>query len=107
MKESFDWALKTLELLCRLDGVLCDTVEAWKSFNSPGGDVEYFSDAPNAYRSLCAIQGIFQQIEVRQRRLLLLKNNCSEFSRAVSQIPSLSPWTDLSLGKISTDNHHI
>jgi hypothetical protein len=85
MKESFDWALKTLELLCRLDGVLGDTVKAWESFNSPEGDIDYFSDiTPSAHRSLCAIQGDFRVLEGRQRRLLLLKNNCSEFSRAVS-----------------------
>jgi hypothetical protein len=96
MKESFDWALKTLELLRRLYGVLCDTVKAWEWFNSPNGDVNYFSDiSPNSHRSLCAMEGIFRQLEERQRRLLLLKNNCSEFSRAVSQMPSSSPWMDL------------
>jgi hypothetical protein len=108
MKESFDWALKTLDIVHLLNGVLYDTVMAWKSFDSPGGDMDYFSDiTPNARRSLCAIQGIFQKLEGRQRKLLLLKSNCSEFSRAVSQVPSLSPWRDLSLAGIYTDNQHI
>jgi hypothetical protein len=91
MKESFDWALKTMDLLRRLDGVLCDTVEAWKSFNSPDEDLGYFGDiSPNAHRSIDAINVIFRQLQRNQRRLFLLKNCCSEFSRAVSQIP-LSP----------------
>ena len=90
MKESFDWALKTLDILHLLNSVLCDTVMAWKSFDSPGGDMDYFSDiTPSARRSICAIQGIFRSLEGRQRRLLLLKDNCSEFSRAVSQIRCL------------------
>jgi hypothetical protein len=32
--KKFDWALKTMDLLRRLDRVLSDTVEAWLSFNS-------------------------------------------------------------------------
>lgn len=89
--KKFDWARKTTELLCQLDGVLCDTVEAWLSFNSPDGDLAYFSDiSPDAQRALHSIQLTFRQLQGSQRRLLLLKNSCSEFSRAVSRISFFS-----------------
>ena len=91
MKEAFDWTLQTMGLLRRLDGVLSDTVEAWKSFNSPGGDIGYFRDtdiaaiSPNARRSLHAIKAIFRQLEGNQKKMVLLNKCCSDFSRAVSR----------------------
>jgi hypothetical protein len=85
--KKFDWALKTMDLLRWLYGVICETVEAWLSFNSPDGDLAYFSDiCPGAQRALHNIQLTFRQIQGSQKRLLLLKNSCSEFSRAVSQL---------------------
>jgi hypothetical protein len=85
--KNFDWALKTMELLRRLDGVLCSTVEVWRSFNSPDGDLNYFSDIPpRAHLSLNALQSIFQELQGSQRRLCLLKSQCLEFSEAVRQI---------------------
>jgi hypothetical protein len=84
MKESFDWALKTMSLLRQLDGVLCDTVEAWESFSSCDEDLGYFGDiSSSSHRTLCAVKMIFRQLERNQRRLFLLKDS-SEFSRAVS-----------------------
>jgi len=85
MKELFDWALKAINLLSRLSSILCDTVEAWKSFDSPEEDLRYFRDiSPNAHRSLYAIKLIFRQLQSNQRRLFLLKDYCSKFSKAVS-----------------------
>jgi hypothetical protein len=91
MKEAFDWTLQTMGLLRRLDGVLSDTVEAWKSFNFPGGDIGYFRDtdkaaiSQNARRSLHAINAIFRQLEGNQKKMVLLNKCCSDFSRAVSR----------------------
>jgi hypothetical protein len=91
MKEAFDWTLQTMGLLRRLDGVLSDTVEAWKSFNSPGEDIGYFRDtdraaiSPNARRSLHAIKAIFRQLQGHQKKMVLLNKCCSDFSRAVSR----------------------
>lgn len=91
MKEAFDWTLQTMGLLRRLDGVLSDTVEAWKSFNSPGEDIGYFRDtdgaaiSPNARRSLHAIKAIFRQLQGNQKKMVLLNKCCSDFSRAVSR----------------------
>jgi hypothetical protein len=85
MKESFDWALKAINLLSRLSSVLCDTVEAWKSFESPEEDLGYFRDISlSAHRSLCAIKLIFRQLQRNLRRLSLLKDCCSKFSSSVS-----------------------
>src|SRR5271155_3925789 len=83
MKEAFDWTLQTMGLLRRLDGVLSDTVEAWKSFNSPGEDIGYFRDtdaaaiSPNARRSLHAIKAIFQ-LQGSQKKMALLNKRCSD-----------------------------
>jgi hypothetical protein len=91
MKEAFDWTLQTMSLLRRLDGVLSDTVEAWKSFNSPGEDIDYFRDtdraaiSPNARRSLHAIKAIFRQLQGNQKKMVLLNKCCSDFSKAVSR----------------------
>jgi hypothetical protein len=93
MKEAFDWTLQTIDLLRRLDGVLSNTVEAWKLFNSPDGDISYFRDtdaaaiSPNAHRSLHAIKAIFRQLQENQKTMVLLNKCCSDFSKAVSQDP--------------------
>jgi hypothetical protein len=93
MKEAFDWTLQTMGLLRWLDGVLSDTVEAWKSFNSPDEDLGYFRDtdtaaiSPNARRSLHAIKAIFRQLQGNQKKMVLLNKCCSDFSRAVSRNP--------------------
>jgi hypothetical protein len=90
VKEAFDWAIQTMGLLRRLDGVLSNTVEAWKSFNSPGEDIGYFRDtdraaiSPNARRSLHAIKAVFRQLEGYQKKMALLNKCCSDFSNAVS-----------------------
>jgi len=93
MKEAFDWTLQTMGLLRWLGGVLSDTVEACKSFNSSDGDVGYFRDtdaaaiSPNARRSLHAIKAIFRQLQGNQKKMVLLNKCCSDFSRAVSRSP--------------------
>jgi hypothetical protein len=80
-------------LLRRLDSVLSDTVEAWKSFNSPGEDINYFYNtdvaaiSPQAHRSLHTIKAIFRQIERNQKKIAVLNKCCSDFSRAVSLYP--------------------
>ena len=95
MKEAFDWTLQTMGLLRRLDGVLSDTVEAWKSFNSPDEDIGYFHDtddaaiSPSARRSLHAIKAIFRQLQGYQKRMALLNKCCSDYSKAVSCNPLL------------------
>jgi hypothetical protein len=111
MKEAFDWTLQTMDLLRRLDGVLSDTVEAWKSFNSPSEDIGYFRDtdraaiSPNARRSLHAIKAIFRQLEGHQKKMVLLNKCCSDFSGAVSwnTLPVCSQWT-YDRGTSCTDN---
>jgi hypothetical protein len=111
MKEAFDWTLQTMGLLRQLDGVLSDTVEAWKSFNSPGEDIGYFRDtdraaiSPNARRSLHAIKAIFRQLEGHQKKMVLLNKCCSDFSKAVSRnaLPICSWWTS-DQGTSCTDN---
>ena len=90
IKEAFDWTVLTMDLLRRLESVLLDTVEAWKSFNSPGGDINYFYDtdaaaiSPHARRSLHTVKASFQQIGRNQKKIAVLNKCCSDFSRAVS-----------------------
>jgi hypothetical protein len=93
VKEAFDWTLQTMGLLRRLDGLLSDTVEAWKSFSSPDEDIGCFREtdtaaiSPNARRSLHAIKAIFRQLQGNQKKTVLLNKRCSDFSRAVSRNP--------------------
>jgi hypothetical protein len=95
MKEAFDWTLKTMDLLRRLDGVLSDTVGAWEMFSSPDEDIGYFRDtdaaaiSPNARRSLNAIKAIFRQLAGNRKKIDLLNKCCSDFSKAVSRNPFL------------------
>ena len=85
MKEAFDWTLQTMGLLRRLDGVLSDTTEAWKSFNSPDGDIGYFHDTdPYAGRSLHGIKATFRQLQGYQKKMVQLNECCANFSKAVS-----------------------
>jgi hypothetical protein len=91
IKEVFNWTLKTMELLRRLDGVLSTTIEAWKSFNSPHEDIDYFREtdraaiSSNARRSLHTIETIFRQLQEHQKKIFLLNTCCWDFSRAVSR----------------------
>jgi hypothetical protein len=91
MKEDVNWTLQTMDLLRRLDGVLSYTVEAWKSFDSPDGDIGYFRDtdaaaiSPNARRSLNVIRAIFRQLQGSQKDIGRLDKRCSHFSKAVSR----------------------
>ena len=105
MKESFDWTLQTIELLSELLGVLSKMVKAWDTFSSCGGDIGYFSDidaSPNistyACRSLRAIKEAFEKLEDHRQRLLLLKERCYGFARAVSYNPFPLLMTNFSLG---------
>jgi hypothetical protein len=88
MKEAFDWSLQTKDLLRRLGAVLANTVEAWNSFNAPDEGIGYFYNgaaiSPNAHRSLRAVKAIFRQLQGYQKRMSLLDQRCSDFSRAVS-----------------------
>jgi hypothetical protein len=87
VKKDFDWALKIIDMLHRLDGVLSYTIESWKSFNSPDEDIGYFQDiSVPARRSLLAVRSSFRELEGDQKRLALLKICCTNFSRAVSHI---------------------
>jgi hypothetical protein len=101
MKEAFDWTLQTMGLLRRLDGVLSDTVEAWKSFNAPHEGISYFqctdtaAISPDARRALCAITAIFRQLQGYQRRIALLNKSCSDYSKAVSCTPFLFAYSRL------------
>jgi hypothetical protein len=103
--KKFEWARKTTDLLCQLDGVLCETIEAWLSFNE---DLAYFSDiTPEAQRALRSIQKIFRQLQGSQKRLLLLKNYCSGFLSDVSQSPSCASWKCLLSEKTLLTRKHI
>jgi hypothetical protein len=96
VKKDFDWALKIIVILRRLDDVLSHTTESWKSFDSPDGDIGYFRGiAISGQRSLSAIRSSFRELQGDQKKLVLLKSCYTDFSRAVSHIPFLSPHSRL------------
>lgn len=75
MKEAFDWTLQIMDLPCRLDSVLLNMVEAWKSFNLPNNGIGYLCDitaiSPNVRRSLCTIEAVFQRLQENQKKMVL------------------------------------
>jgi hypothetical protein len=91
IKEAFDWTVQAMGLLRRLNDILSNTVEAWKSFSDPDGDIGYFRDtdtasiSPNARRSLHTIKAIFRQLEETQKKITNLSKCCSEFKGNVSE----------------------
>jgi hypothetical protein len=101
VKADFDWAHQTSDILSQLHSGLSGTIAAWKLFNSPGDDIGnngYFQGiSKNAQLSLRAIGSIFGELEDDERKLDLLKRRCTEFSRAVSNIPFLSATKRLAI----------
>jgi hypothetical protein len=91
-KKDFDWALKIIVILRRLNDVLSHTIDSWKSFDSPDEDIGYFRGiSVPAQRSLSAIRSSFRELHGDQKKLVLLKSCYTDFSRAASHIPILSP----------------
>jgi hypothetical protein len=94
ISEAFEWAHQTMDLLRQLDGVLSNTVEAWKSFESLHGDMCYFRDteaatmSPHAHRSISSVRAKFRILQWNQRKMAVLNARCSNFSQMVSRIPS-------------------
>jgi hypothetical protein len=97
MKLAFDWALKMMGLLQKLRIVLLATVEAWRAFNSEGGDVDYFFDdldedatkkAIDAHalrhRSIRNIEKLFRELDEYQSNIVALREKCSDYKKAVS-----------------------
>lgn len=92
VKKDFDWALKIIVLLRRLDEVLSHTIDSWKSFDSPDEDIGFFRGVSiPAQRSLHAIRATFRELQGDQKKLILLKSCYTDFSRAVGHIPFIFP----------------
>jgi hypothetical protein len=88
VKKDFNWALKIIIILRRLDEVLSHIIDSWKSFDSPDGDIGFFQGVSiPAQRSLNAIRASFRELQRDQRKLFVLKSCYTDFSRAVSHIP--------------------
>lgn len=93
MKAAFDWALQMMGLLRRIYDVLSATVKAWRTFQSPDGDIGYFIDlelhvasrtTKRRYRSLQNLKAMFRQLEEYQEKLFTLNNSCLEYQGTVS-----------------------
>jgi hypothetical protein len=90
-KETYDWNIKTIDLLSDITAVLSKAIMEWKRFNAPNGDLAYFSDLesfPNMSRShiikwLVAIKRTFEELENLQEDLLALEKACSNDAEAV------------------------
>jgi hypothetical protein len=89
-KEVFDWTLQTRDFLRRLHGVLSKTIEAWHSFNSTGGSIDYFlatdtaTISPYARRALKAIRETFADLQKALREISSLRETCSDYLHVVS-----------------------
>jgi hypothetical protein len=108
VKKDFDWALKIIIILRRLDGVLSHTIDSWKSFDSPDGDICFFRGVSvPAQRSLHAITASFRELQGDQKKLILLKSCYTDFSRAVSHISFQFLILGFHLKKDCTDNRGV
>jgi hypothetical protein len=97
MKAAFDWALQMMGLLRKPRNVLLATVEAWRTFNSEDGDIDYFFDDLNEdattkaikahaprYRSIQNIKKMFCELGEYQGNMVALSEKCSDYKKAVS-----------------------
>ena len=90
-EKDLDWARQMTHLLSHLQDRLSATVEAWNSFASPDGDILYFDNpnaetiSPAADRSLQALKSIFREVEEKRRRLVHLRDLCTNHTQCVSQ----------------------
>ncbi|KAH8588290.1 hypothetical protein B0O99DRAFT_693577 [Bisporella sp. PMI_857] len=91
IKKSFDWTHQTMDLLSQLLDVLSETIKAWEIFNSPSGDINYFSDIyssqdaqqPRTRLSLRAIKETMETMEGLQQKLFLLDKSCRNSAEAL------------------------
>jgi hypothetical protein len=90
-KEAFDWTQNTMKLIVSLLKVLSDTIKEWEDFSAPNGDIDYFrvigSCPKQQHRTRLALEGVkqtFQTLKTVQRRLLSLKEWCTELTKIVS-----------------------
>lgn len=96
VKETYDWNMKTIDLVSDVAVVLSGTIMDWKRFNASDGDLAYFSDLEsyserswNGVRgSLSAIQKTFDQLEKLRDDLNSLEKSCSNDAEAVSRCVS-------------------
>jgi hypothetical protein len=92
VKKTYDWNMKTIDLLSDVTAVLSKSIKDGKKFNAGDGDVAYFSDLQSfpktsrapVQRSLCAIKRTFEELENLQEGLLVLEKSCSNHAGAVS-----------------------
>jgi hypothetical protein len=98
-KKAFEWAQQSIDLLCKLQSVLSETIEHWDRFNSCDGDIGYFSDidcSPDARKrrncvgSLAAIKGTFEVLKNIQRKLVVLEKLCQNSAQSATQSVSWS-----------------
>jgi hypothetical protein len=80
-----------LRTLNELQPFLSETIEAWKGFNSPDGDIRYFSDEHymdnsrgHTLQALPAVKKAFEKMEKLHRRLQLLESSLTKDADAVS-----------------------
>ncbi|KAF2489385.1 hypothetical protein BU16DRAFT_180672 [Lophium mytilinum] len=92
VKEIFEWTLRTMRLLSRVLDVLSATVQAWERFKCHNGDIGYFRDSSTEtspfprqtiQRSLCAIDGKFEELTFLQEKLVALKETCNNSAEAL------------------------
>jgi len=112
MKAAFDWALQMMGLLRCVYDVLSATVKAWRTFQSPDGDIGYFIDldvhvasrtTKRRYLSLQNLKATFRQLEEYQEKIFTLNKSCLEYQGTVS--PNVS-FTVLPLPRKNKKHAH-
>jgi hypothetical protein len=93
MKESFNWAHQTMDLLCHLLDVLGGICREWETFAKE--DIDFFSnldecrytpDVVSAYQSLRNIDETFAILKMHRQTLISLNDLLERLSRTVRPV---------------------
>jgi len=107
-------AFQMMQLLRRIYDVLSATVKAWRTFQSPDGDIGFFSDldvhiasrtTKRRYRSLQNLKATFRQLEEYQEKIFTLNKSCSEYQGTVS--PNASCYRHSSFANKKPKTHAL
>jgi len=113
MKTAFKWNSQMVTVLRRVDRVLSDTVEAWRSFDSPEGDINYFRnpEGPSGIseysrRSLNNLNAIVRELESYQKRISFLQHRCTDsLDKVGNNPPPFRLANRLDGGNLSTNRY--
>jgi hypothetical protein len=98
--KTYNWTVIAGDLLGELTTVLSATINEWKLFEMPEGDIGYFSDFDSSrnpsrhcgYECLRFIKEMFDELQACQRKLTEIQDSCHKLTKVVSQSQIISNY---------------